>query len=158
MIKNSEMDSEFDEISTIKNLTVNNLADISFKDMLAILEPLVLVKIPEGAGTDKNAERQRLDYLLARLANLFAYLRYLWSASSHLRSRYRHSDDNKADDMLKKKEALYELGSAVKLKYESVSRRITVALDDERSTPERANHAARTERMDGKKTSSWDIL
>jgi L-rhamnose isomerase len=150
------MDAEFDEISTIKNLTVNNLSEISFKDMLAILEPLVLAKVPEGNSTDKNAERQRLDYLLARLANLFAYLRYLWSSASYQRARFKYSDDAKADEMLKKKEALYELGNAVKLKYEAVSRRITVALDDERDMPERANHTARVERME--KRSSWDSV
>lgn len=147
MARQFKMDGDLDDISVIDALTINNLETISFMDMLRILEPLILVAIPEGNMSDKNAERQRLDYLLARLANLNAYLKHLWAAASYKRARLKHSDEAKSEDMLKKKEALYELSGAVKLKYEAVSRRITVALDEDRMEPERADHAGRSTRQ-----------
>lgn len=154
-----ESNGDFDVQSVITNLPVSKLAEVSFMDMLNILSPLVLVQIPENVFDDKK----KLDYLLARMANLYAYLRVLWSAASYERAKLRHvSGTDDAETMLKKKEALFELGNAVKLKYEAVSRKITVALSDEEETPERADYVGRRERVVNtppeKRKSSWDHL
>jgi hypothetical protein len=138
------MDDSFDRLSVIESLTINNLEDIDFMEMLKILEPLVLVQVPEN---DSEENRRRLDYLLARTANLYAYLRVLWSAATNARAALKKGDAVAAEKMQKKKEALYEIGNAVKLKYEAVSRKITVALETE-DKPERANYEARRERRD----------
>jgi hypothetical protein len=152
------LDSEFDQITTIESLTVNNLGETPFGKMLEILSPLVLVQIPENEDT--ITEKRRLDYLLARTANLHAYLRVLWCHATHQRARAVKAGLESADEWAKKKEALYELANAVKLKYESASRRITVALDDE-DKPERAYYEGRRERRDNKaapKSGGWSNL
>lgn len=150
---------EFDTETIIENLTVNNIRDVSFKDMLSILGPLVLVQLPED--TDDLESKRRYDYLLARLANLYAYLRVLWAAASYERSRARRIDSDNAEEMQKKKEALFEIGNAVKLKYEAVSRKITLALNDEKETPERVDYEGRREQLKKeppKKRSTWDSI
>lgn len=151
--KEYNMDTDFDEVAVIANLSVKELRTVSFPEMLRLLGPLVTVKVPEGTQDNIN-EKKRLDYLLGRSANLYAYLRYLWAAASYERVRLMKIDTDAAEDMLKKKEALYELGSAVKLKYEAVSRMVTVALEDE--LPDRADHQGRVARMTKSTGTGWD--
>lgn len=158
MHSNIDMNSSFDRCSTIESLTVNNLGDTPFKKMLEILTPLVLSEVPEGEDT--NSAR-RLDFLLARMANLHAYLRVLWCVATHERARAVKVGLPNADEWAKKKEALYELANAVKLKYEAVSRKVTVKLESEdEDKPERASYDARREQRDERTTkkSSWGNL
>lgn len=137
------MDSDFDRTAVVESLTINNLSTVSFKEMLDILEPLVLTEIPEG-----DFDKKRLDFLLSRLANLHAYLWTLWCHATSERARLKKIDDVKAENMQKKKEALYALAGAVKLKYEAVSRKITVALEDEDEPVDRADYEGRRARRD----------
>jgi hypothetical protein len=125
----TEFDVAFEATAELKNLTAANLSKIPFMDMLKILEPLVLVEVPEVILDGES--KRRFDYLLARLANVHAYLQYLWSAATYERARLKAANASSAEDMAKKKEAIYALASAVKLKYEAVSRKITLVLDGE---------------------------
>lgn len=137
------MNNTLDDVAVIDNLTVNNLAEVPFAQMLTILAPYVLVDIPEDAS---NVDmKKRLDFLLARTANLHAYLTFLGVHASHQRAILKGKQPEAAEDMLKKKEALYELASATKLKYEACSRKITLAMseDSENDLRESANHANR---------------
>lgn len=147
MTTEHNMDSFADRISVIENLTIDTLREISFMQMLEILRPLVLVEVPENGDIESRA---RYDYLLARCANLNAYLRYLFAFASYERDRLRSINSPKANDMLKKKEALYELKEAMKAKYDAVSRKITLALEDEEQVPDRASYTARREARDTK--------
>lgn len=136
------INNDFDQSTIITNLTINNLAEVPFEKMLEILTPYVLVQIPED--TESIQEKQRLDYLLARCANLYAYILALWGQSSYLRARYKTTGDSRSDDMQKKKETLYALAGAMKLKYEAASRKITVLLEDEDdSVVDRVNYESR---------------
>lgn len=138
------MDAEFEQLATLKNLTIKNLNSVSIKEMLQILEPYVLAMVPEGTVSDDQLQqRKRLDYLLGRMANLHAYLRYLWAFASSERKRLKIIGSDAADDMLVKKEALYELANAVKLKYESVSRMVTINLKVDEETPDRVDYEGR---------------
>jgi hypothetical protein len=125
----TKINSDFDDQTIIESLTVNNLAEISYERMLEILTPYVLVQVPES--TETVQEQKRLDFLLARTANLHAYLRVLWSYASFQRATLKKSDPARAEEMQKKKETLYELANATKLKYEACSRKITVLMDGE---------------------------
>lgn len=153
----------FDQITEIPELTVNNVGEIPFERMLAILTPYVLVQIPEDSETVD--EKRRLDFLLARTANLYAYLRVLWSQATYLRAEKRRDKDDEAESMQKKKEVLYELGNAMKLKYEAVSRKITVLMDgegEEKVTPQvnyqgRAE-AAQTKREEPARLKGWGAV
>ncbi len=146
------IDTNFDQITDIPGLSVNNLREISFEDMLKILTPFVLVQIPEDSTTVD--EKRRLDYLLARCANLHAYLRVLWSQATYLRAQFKRDTLNpdSAETMQKKKEVLYELANAMKLKYEAASRKITVALESEgdESVSDRVDYAGRRETRDAR--------
>lgn len=158
----TNMDSDFDVTTSIHSLTINNLGSTPFKKMLEILGPLVLTQVPEGDEVD---QKRRLDFLLARTANLHAYLRFLWCHASAQRAAAVKVGLDSADDWAKKKEALYELANAVKLKYEAASRRITVQLEsDGDDKPDRANYDARRDARDTRKaekpagTGTWGHL
>lgn len=148
----TEFDKTFEPTAELKGFNLENLSKIPFMDMLKILQPLVLVEVPESFAHE--TEKRRLDYLLARLANVHAYLRFMWAAATYERARLKRIGTDSAEDMAKKKEALYELGNAVKLKYEAVSRKITLELEGEGdpkvverrsySPPENTTNAAQT--------------
>lgn len=145
------MDTILEDIADIPSLTVNNLKDISFSEMLKILTPFVLVQVPE-TDLDLTSVKKRYDFLLARLSNLYAFLQLLGVHASYERARLKAAESSKADDMLKKKEALFELAAAVKLKYEAVSRKITLALneDEDDKTPDRVNYDTRRDTAAGR--------
>lgn len=140
----TEFDTAFEATATMKNLTVENVTSIGFKDMLEILRPLVLIEIPETFAD--QTERRRLDYLLARITNTHSYLMFLWSYCSYERARLKPVNAAKSEDILKKKETLYELAASLKLKYEAVSRKITLALDGEgdKNMPDRRSYGDKT--------------
>lgn len=124
------MSNALEDVAVIENLSVNNLASTPFATMLQTIAPYVLVDIPEDASAVDM--KKRLDFLLARTANLHAFLTYLAVFASEQRAVLKKSGSAEAaEDMLKKKEALYELASAVKLKYEACSRKITLAMSEE---------------------------
>ncbi len=106
------------------------------------MTPYVLVDVPES---ESDSTRKRNHYLLARTANLHAYLQLLAVHAAYERARLKAIGSAKADDMLKKKEALYELAGAVKLKYEAVSRQITLSMgeEDDRHVHDRPDYEAR---------------
>ncbi len=138
------MTNALEDEATIEQVSTANLATISFIDMLNIYRPFVLVDIPEDASTIDM--KKRLDYLLARCANLYAYFSFMGAFASYERARFKKIDDTKAEDMLKKKEALFELASAMKLKYEACSRKITLAVAEEGDSKvvDRVNYESRT--------------
>lgn len=136
------------DTTTIENLTPTNLKETPFSKMLEILQPHVLIQVPENVDPTNTTEMRRLDFLLARLANFHAYLQVLWAASTHERARLKRIDNDAAEDMQKKKETLYALAGATKLKYEAVSRRITVALSGEEEQSDRVDYPGRRERLE----------
>lgn len=157
-------DSDFDTVSAIKQLPVSQIGEIAFGEMLDILTPYVLVQVPENWDPKNPEDKRRYDYLLARLANLYAYLRVLWCAITYERAVLKRSNAEKAEIIQKKKEALYELGNAVKLKYEAVSRKITVALSEDESLNDRVDYNSRREqvsntpRTEPQRRNGWDHL
>lgn len=141
-MKQTTINTEFDNITHIQGLNINELKTVSFPKMLEILAPFVLVHLPEGTSENIDAKR-RLDYLLGRCANMYAYLNTLGAYASYERARMKAMNDSGAEDMLKKKEALYELATAMKLKYEAVSRMLTVALKLDNETPDQPDYEGR---------------
>ena len=128
-------------------VSVNNLTQISFENMMKGLSPFVLEPLPEGGAGDPVV-LAKIDRQLGRLANLYAYLVYLWAHASSETNKYKlRGADAEYHVMMRKKEALYELSRAVKLKWEAASRMITVQQEqDEEETFERANYPARSAR------------
>jgi hypothetical protein len=148
-----DMDNNLEQEAVIANLSLKDLNGISFMEMLDILRPFVLIQVPEDAES-VNA-RRRYDFLLGRLANSVAYVRYLFAYASYMRDRWKKAGDPRADDMLKKKEALYEIKEGIERKYEAVSRKITLALEDEdQSVVDRANYDGRRAARDSRSTQS----
>jgi hypothetical protein len=131
-------------------LTVDNLRSVSFSDMLAALRPLVLEEVPEDALNDPEVLTD-LDRLMGRFANLYSLLIDLHAAALDWASRFKLVDnDAEYQVMMKKKDALWELSRAVKLKYEACSRKLTLHIEAEERDTQPANYPARQERAKGR--------
>src|SRR5690606_35464603 len=114
----------------IESLSVNNLRDMPFNRMLEELRPLVLEPVPHGTGGDAET-LLLLDQQLGKFANLYTYLLNLHAYASNETKRLKLLDDDTGYAvMVRKRDALYNLASGVKRKWEAVSRMITLALGD----------------------------
>lgn len=111
------------------NLDTKNVMRVSFNEMLRMLEPMALEPIPSGKLNDPDM-MMKLDELLSTFANNHAYLIYLWAFVSAKTNEYKLVGNTAEHSIAtKKKEALYGIASAVKLKWDAVSRKITVRVE-----------------------------
>lgn len=108
-------------------ITRENVMKVKFNELLDELWRLGGEQIPEGPNTDPEIMKQ-LDQQLAYFANMHAWITILWAYVSNETSKRKlvGAEAELQQDALKKKEALYEFASSLKLKWEAVSRRITV--------------------------------
>lgn len=140
----SERIEVFDDY--IPEVTVNNIFEIPFREMLDGISPYALEEVPEGTGRDPDVLHE-IDMLLGRFANLYSYLIHLYAAVANEANRLQLSgatDEYKI--MVRKKEALYEIARSVRYKHEAVSRMLTVYQEEEEPF-ERPNYQAREERQ-----------
>lgn len=132
----------------IAGLTLKNLEDVTFDDFQELLAPYLLEEIPEGT-LDGNPDRMlQIDRLIGRLANIHAYLAYLYGYAA-ARAQILKSEGRTAEwgAMLRKKDALYEYRGAVKLKWNACSRMVTINLGIEDEPDDHIDHHGRAERM-----------
>lgn len=100
--------------------------DVPFKELLESIGTIALEKLPEGGYNDPD-RLQQIDKMLGRFANYYAYLMYLWAhVSNATNTRKLMGDTTGHLDAAKRKETLYELAQAIKMKHESASRMLTV--------------------------------
>lgn len=139
----------------IPSVTINNIEDIGFLEMIEGLEPFVLEEIPEG--TDGSEEvMNEIDRLLGRFANLYTYLVMLYAVVADHSNRARVlGNDEKYKALVRKKDALYELSRGVKLKWQACSRMLTKAIEDEDEPFERANYPRRSEKKEQRQMKGW---
>jgi len=128
----------------IKSVTTINLEAMSFDDMLAALAPYLLEEVPEGtAGMDK------VDPLIGRFANVYAYLSYLWAFAQAVAGEHKQAKRTaEYDDMMRKRDALYRFLRAVELKWQAASRMVTVAIAIDEDPHEQISYQSRK--------SGWD--
>lgn len=133
----------------IPNVTVNNLVDMSFMDMLDGISPYVLEEVPEVSN---KKDLEKIDKLLARFANLYAYLLHLYSFVAYEARKAKASDlTHEWKELVRKKEALHELASGVKMKWKACSRLVTFHLKDN-EVFDRVDYENRNKGMKGWKT------
>lgn len=117
------------------SITTSNVMTVPFKDLLEAVGTIALEKLPEGGMNDPE-RLQQIDKMLARFANYYAYLMYLWAYVSNITNSRKLMADKGADhlDAAKRKEALYEIAKAVNIKHDAVSRMLTVqqVLEDQK--------------------------
>lgn len=112
---------------------MNNICSVSFPDMLAAVSAFSLERVPEG---NTPQDLTLIDQQLARFANQYAYLIHLFAQVAYEVVRLKRLDPEAAEAMIKKKDALYEIAKAVKLKWQACSRRLTKSMgDDEEELP-----------------------
>lgn len=110
-------------------LDTKNIMQLSFNAMLRELEPMALEPIPSGRLNDPDM-MMKLDELLSSFANNYAYLIHLWAFVSAKTNEYKMiGSTNEWSIAAKKKEALYGIAAAIKLKWDAVSRKITVRVE-----------------------------
>lgn len=140
----------------IPSVTVNNIEDIGFLEMVEGLTPYVLEEIPEGTADGDEETMQRIDRLLGRFANLYTYLVLLYAVSADHANRARVlGNDEKYKALIRKKDALYELSRGVKLKWQACSRMLTKAIEDDDEPYERASYSNRAQKKDSRKMKGW---
>lgn len=117
------------------SVNTTNVMSMPFLEFLEALGTIALEKLPEGGINDPDRLTQ-IDKMLGRFANYYAYLMYLWAFTSNMtNSRKLMQDKGPAHlDAAKRKETLYEIAQAVKMKHEATSRMLTVqqVLEDQR--------------------------
>lgn len=109
------------------DINVNNIRSCTFADLMAMLQSHTLVLVPNG--TREEGAMEKIDYLLGYFANTYTHLMVLWAQASHDTNRAKAISSEEHAQMNKKKEALYEVAQAVKLKHAAVSRMLTVKVE-----------------------------
>ena len=105
----------------------SSLFTMSVDDIVRAVSARVLQEIPENVKT--NEDLARIEEMLARLANDYAYLVTLAAYSQNYSRRLkREGKESKEmwEDMLDKNAAIESMSSAVKLQYQAVSRILTI--------------------------------
>jgi len=124
-------------VSERVKLTPTSLATMKIEEVISSLHEYIISNLPEGIN-DKAADIVRIEYLLGRLGNDYAYVVELLNYSrNYVRKLKRNSDKERYEDMMDVRDALESTASAIKLKYEAVSRMLTAYQQryDEHSMP-----------------------
>lgn len=107
-----------------KPVTPTSLLTMSVDEILGSLYKYIVGDIPEGVN-DGN-DLQQLEYYLGRLGNDYAYIVELLSYSRNYVRRLKRMDEKvRYEDMMDIRDALADIASAIKLKYQAVSRQLT---------------------------------
>lgn len=142
-------------MTKLPSVTVNNIREIGFLEMIEGLEPYVLEEIPEGTEGDEESLRL-IDTLLGRFANLYTYLVLLYSVAADHANRARVlGADEEYKSLVRKKDALYELSRGVKLKWQACSRMLTKHIEEDDEPYERANYKARSTKKEQRAMKGW---
>lgn len=132
----------------IPQLTINNVGAIPLKKMLRTLEPYTQTHVPEGIQGDPEAY-QEIERLIGRFANVYGYMMQLYSQLAwEVNMAKRQGLKDRQEDMTRKKDAMYQLGRAVKYKQEACSRMLTAAIGYDRDLFERPDGKGREEQAD----------
>jgi hypothetical protein len=95
------------------------------EEVIGNLHEYVAANIPEGVQ-DRASDIGRIEYFLGRLGNDYAYVIELLNYSrNYVRKLKRSGEKERYEDMMDVRDALESTASAIKLKYESVSRMLT---------------------------------
>ena len=121
----------------IEEVTIHNVTTIKFDKLLEHIGEIALELLPEGGLNDSNRLHQ-IDVSLGRFANLYSYLIHLYAFVSYQAERQANiSKDGIWKDLLRRKDALYEIAQAVKGKRESASRMLGVYEKNNEFIPDR---------------------
>jgi len=97
---------------------------MSVDEILKSLYQYIVGDIPEGVNNGNDL--QQLEYYLGRLGNDYAYIVELLSYSrNYVRRLKRMNEKVRYEDMMDIRDALADMASAIKLKYQAVSRQLT---------------------------------
>lgn len=107
-----------------KPVTPTSLLTMSVDEILESLYQYIVGDIPEGVNSGNDL--QQLEYYLGRLGNDYAYIVELLSYSRNYVRRLKRIDEKvRYEDMMDIRDALADMASAIKLKYQAVSRQLT---------------------------------
>lgn len=113
-----------------QDLNFNNIQTVDFDDMLQQLSEILLKPIPEGIRSKTDVESANT--LLGWLANQYAYIESMHIKMASLASQL---SDNRKDTEYKQyvqmRDGLERIGSALKQKYQAVSRMLTIVIGGE---------------------------
>ena len=125
-----------------RKITPTNLFTLDVSDIIKVIHERVMGDMPEGIKSTQDLVCT--EEALGRLANDYAYIIELLSYSrNYVRQLKRKGEREQYEDMMDKRDALESISSALKLKYQAVSRTITVI---EQADSEGDMHAYRKER------------
>jgi len=144
----------------IPRVTIKNVTKMPFKKMLLALQPYTQEHIPEGILGDPDAYIE-IERLIGRTANIYAYMMHLYAFVANEVNRAKLAGNTEAKDrLMRKRDALYELGRAVRYKQEACSRMLTAALGyDEKKVFEKVDGKAREEQAESrKKMPGWEAI
>lgn len=106
------------------NVTPSSLFTMSVGEIIESLSNTVLNDIPEGINGPNDIDN--MEYLLGKLPNDYAYvISLLGNARSYVRQLKRKGMKEQYEDMMDKRDALSDIASAIKLKYQGLSRMVT---------------------------------
>lgn len=97
------------------------------EEVIGSLHEYIASNIPEGVQ-EEGRDVERIEYFLGRLGNDYAYVIEMLNYSrNYVRKLKRSGAENKEryEDMMDVRDALESTASAIKLKYEGVSRMLT---------------------------------
>lgn len=111
---------------TRRTLTPTSLLTTSVTEVIRTLYRDIMTDIPEGIKDDTDLKQ--IEHFLGRLANDYAYVVELLSYSRHYVRYFKRQGaeaKQKYEDMMDIRDALESIASAIKLRYEAVSRMLT---------------------------------
>ena len=97
---------------------------LSPSEVIAQIYDQIVMDIPEQISADNF---QAMGHLLGKLPNDYAYLLSLHGYARNLARQLKRQGEKEAyEDMMDKRDSLEEMASAVKLKYQAVSRMLSL--------------------------------
>ena len=140
----------------IPAVTLRNVVDMPFLDMLDGLKPYLLERVPEGIMGDEDALR-KVDQQIGRFANVYAYVSVLFGQVGHAARKTKSTDKGKYEELMAKKDALYRFLQALELKWKSCSRQVTIETESEVGF-DRPDYRGREEKARGRPMRGWDAV
>lgn len=108
-----------------KPVTPINMLVMSGPQIIRSLHHHIIGEIPNGIKSESDL--QQIEYFLGKAASDYAYVIELLNyARMYTRRLKRDSHKDKYEDMMDIKNALEELSGVIKLKYQAISRMLTI--------------------------------
>ena len=117
-------------------ITPTSLFTLGVDEIIGSLAQFVMGDIPEGINSQDDLAQ--IEYYLGRLGNDYAYLIELLSYSrNYVRRLKRDGHKEKSEDLMDIRDGIESMASAVKLRYQAVSRLLTIheQRNDENTMP-----------------------